>query len=119
MATYVKIAGTQYPAEIFGRIKDPAWNDRASKTITLTMGHTQALGLFVDGLAWSIVMDITDESGTVTQEEYDNSAYSVAGDITDHRDGTVSVKMGKPTAGEELTETQAALEILGYTGVKK
>lgn len=110
MATYVKIAGTQYPAEIFGRIKDPAWNDRESKTITLTMGHTQALGLFVDGLAWSIVMDITDESGTVTQEEYDNSAYSVAGDITDHRDGTVSVKMGKPTAEEQLAELEAAYD---------
>ena len=110
MATYVKIAGTQYPAVIFGRIKDPAWNDRASKTITLTMGHTQALGLFVTGLVWSIVMDITDESGTVTQEEYDNSAYSVAGDITDHRDGTVSVKMGKPTAEEQLAELEAAYD---------
>lgn len=110
MATYVKIAGVQYPAEIFGRIKDPAWNDRASKTITLTMGHTQALGLFVTGLVWSIVMDITDESGTVTQEEYDNSAYSVAGDITDHRDGTVSVKMGKPTAEEQLAELEAAYD---------
>lgn len=110
MATYVKIAGTQYPAVIFGRIKDPEWNDRASKTITLTMGHTQALGLFVTGLVWSIVMDITDESGTVTQEEYDNSAYSVAGDITDHRDGTVSVKMGKPTAEEQLAELEAAYD---------
>lgn len=110
MATYVKIAGTQYPAEIFGRIKDSAWNDRASKTITLTMGHTQALSLFVDGLVWSIVMDITDESGAVTQEEYDNSAYSVAGDITDHRDGTVSVKMGKPTAEEQLAELEAAYD---------
>ena len=74
------------------------------------MGHAQALSLFVDGLAWSIVMDITDESGTVTQEEYDNSAYSVAGDITDHRDGTVSVKMGKPTAEEQLAELEAAYD---------
>ncbi len=108
--TYVKIAGVQYPATITGRVRDTAWNDRASKTITLTMSYAEALGLFVDGLTWSIVMDVTDESGAVTQEEYDNSDYSVAGDITDHRDGTVSVKMGKPTDAEQLAELEAAYD---------
>ena len=34
-------------------------------------------------------------------EEYDNSDYCILGDITVHRDGKVTVKMGKPT-GEEL-----------------
>ena len=38
-----------------------------------------------------------------TINEYDNSDYCVAGDIVDHRDGTISVKMGKPTAEELLS----------------
>ena len=42
------------------------------------------------------------ETVTPEAETYDNSAYSVAGPITDHRDGTVTVKMGKPTAAELL-----------------
>ena len=33
-------------------------------------------------------------------EEYDNSDCCLAGDVTDHRDGTITVKMGKPTAAE-------------------
>ena len=33
--------------------------------------------------------------------EFDNSDFCVAGDVTDHRDGTVTVKMGKLTALEE------------------
>ena len=36
-------------------------------------------------------------------EEYDNSDYCILGDITVHRDGTITVKMGKPTA-EELNQ---------------
>lgn len=102
--TYIKINETLYPATINGNIKDRAWSDRESKTITLEMTHAEAAALFVDGLAWIIVMDV--EQG---QEEYDNSEYSVAGSITDNRDGTVSVKMGKPTDGEMLNEL---LEVL-------
>ena len=61
---------------------------------------------------WSIVqrdmVDVLDEQGQPTGEtkevvnEYDNSEYSLAGDITDHRNGTVSIKMGKPTETETL-----------------
>ena len=63
---------------------------------------------FVDDLEWSIVYvpeAYADENGETVQPEteiYDNSEYCVAGDITDHRDGTVSVKMGKPTDAELL-----------------
>lgn len=38
----------------------------------------------------------------IVTDEYDNSEYSIAGDITDHRNGYVSVKMGQPTAEEIL-----------------
>ena len=59
---------------------------------------------------------IYDEDGNVMYEdvpimedvdasvEYDNSAFSVRGDIIGHQDGTVSVKMGKLTDLEEAYE---------------
>ena len=104
--TYVKINGNLYPATINGSMKDRLWADRESKAITLEMDYATALALFVDGLAWSIVMDIeqVQEDGSVVtvQEEYDNSDYDVAGPITDNRNGTVTVKMGKATAQELL-----------------
>ena len=104
--TYIKINDTLYPAIINGNVKDRAWDDRESKTITLEMAYADAIALFVDGLAWSILMDVeqVQEDGSVitVQEEYDNSDYSMAGSITDNRDGTLSVKMGKPTQIETL-----------------
>ena len=104
--TYIKINDTLYPAIINGNVKDRAWDDRESKTITLEMAYADAIALFVDGLAWSILMDVeqVQEDGSIitVQEEYDNSDYSMAGSITDNRDGTLSVKMGKPTQIETL-----------------
>ena len=104
--TYVKINGTTYPAVINGKHVDREWNDRERKTITLEMAYADAIALFVDGLAWSILMDVEQEqedgSIVTVQEEYDNSDYSMAGSITDNRDGTLSVKMGKPTQIETL-----------------
>lgn len=38
----------------------------------------------------------------IPETEWDNSEYSIAGDIVDHRNGTVTVKMGKPTEIEIL-----------------
>lgn len=96
--TYIEIAGVRYPAAVLGRMRDPDWNDRKSKAITLEMTHETAKALFVDGLAWSIVC--VGESGAETV--YDNGEYHMAGPITDHRDGTVTVKMGAVTAEEAL-----------------
>lgn len=123
--TYIKINETLYPATISGRVQDKDWDNRESKAITLEMDYPTAAALFVDGLAWSIVQQnevptyqvdengklVLDESGapiqtgTEMQEtEFDNSEYSLAGDITDHRDGTITVKMGKLTDLEEAYE---------------
>lgn len=111
--TYIKIGETLYPATISGLMTDRAWNNRESKTITLEMDFAEALALFVDGLNWSIVMDVeqVQEGGSVitVKEEYDNSEYDMAGPITDNRDGTLSVKMGKKTDGEMLTELMEVL----------
>lgn len=125
--TYVKINGTTYPAVINGKHIDREWNDREIKTITLEMAYADAIALFVDGLAWSILMDVEkeQEDGSIVtvQEEYDNSEYSMAGSITDNRDGTLSVKMGKPTQIETLesqitgTITEAELNNAYMEGV--
>lgn len=45
-----------------------------------------------------------EDGGTEKEAEWDNSAYSLSGDITDHRDGTVTIKMGKPTDLEDAYE---------------
>ena len=111
--TFIKINETLYPATINGKMSDTAWDNRASKAITLDMSYEQASALFVDGLAWSIVQQTEvptydedgNQTGTEMQEnEFDNSEYCLAGDITDHRDGTITVKMGKLTDLEEAYE---------------
>lgn len=113
--TFIKINETLYPATISGRVQDNDWDNRESKAITLEMDYETAKSLFVDGAAWSIVQQnevpVFDEEGNQTgtemqETEFDNSEYSLAGDITDHRDGTVTVKMGK------LTDLEMAYEIM-------
>ncbi|WP_033121256.1 hypothetical protein [Oscillibacter sp. ER4] len=117
--TYIKVNNTEYPAEINGNPKDRTWGERDTKTIALTMLYAQAAALLPDNTPWIIVqrdmVDVLDEQGHPTGEtkevvnEYDNSEYSIAGDITDHRDGTVSIKMGKPTESELSAATVTAL----------
>ena len=103
--TFIKINETLYPATISGKMADRDWDNRESKAITLEMDYGTAINLFVDGLAWSIVEQ--NENGTEIQEtEWDNSYFTLAGDLTDHRDGTITVKMGK------LTELEEAYEIM-------
>ena len=115
MAIYVEINGTQYPASITGRINDKDWDNRASKAIDVEMSYSDAISIFTDDVKWNIVQDIEEtvehideETGetayeiVIKQEVYDNSEYSIAGDVIDHRNGIVTVKMGKPTAEEIL-----------------
>lgn len=111
--TYIKINETLYHATISGRVQDKDWDNRESKAITLEMDYPTAAALFVDGLDWSIVQQeevpVFDENGNQTgtevqETEFDNSDYNLAGDITDHRDGRITVKMGKLTDLEEAYE---------------
>lgn len=123
--TYIKINETLYPATVSGRVADKDWDNRASKSITLEMDYATAAATFVNGARWSIVqqnevptfeMDENGQAvldmdgdpkqiGTEVQEtEFDNSDYNLAGDITDHRDGRITVKMGKLTDLEEAYE---------------
>lgn len=119
MATYIKVNNTEYLATITGEHKDRSWDGRDTKTVTLTMTHAEVAALLPDNIPWSIVqrdmVDVLDEQGKPTGEtkevvnEYDNSEYSLSGAITDHRDGTVSIKMGKPTETESAKATVTAL----------
>ena len=114
MAIYIKVNNTEYPAAVSGANNDRTWDNRDTKTITLTMTYDEVATLLPSGTPWSIVqrdmVDVLDEQGQPTGEtkevvnEYDNSEYSISGEITDYRDGTVSIKMGKPTETETLRE---------------
>ena len=119
MSIYIKVNNTEYPATVDGDRADRNWDGRDTKTITLTMTNAEVAELLPDNTPWSIVqrdmVDVLDEHGHPTGEnkevvnEYDNSEYSLAGDITDHRDGTVSIKMGKPTETENAVGAVVAL----------
>lgn len=111
--TFININGTLYPATVSGRVQDKDWDNRESKAITLEMDYATAAATFVDGLAWSIVQreevptfdENGEQTGTEAQETvFDNSEYNLAGDLTDHRDGTITVKIGKLTDLEEAYE---------------
>lgn len=111
---YVKVNETLYPASVSGRMQDKDWDNRESKAITMESDFATVNSLFSDGTPWSIVTEnnvITeDKNGNevveTQQTEYDNSEFSIRGDLTVHVDGTCTVKMGK------LTELEEAYEIM-------
>lgn len=119
MAEFIKVNGQEYPATLIYIYKDRNWDMRETQTVHLTMPYAQAAALLPSGTPWSIVqretVDKLDNDGQPTGEteevvnEWDNSAYSLSGAITDHRDGTVSIKMGKPTETESAKATVTAL----------
>lgn len=108
---FIKVNNKLYPASVSGRTTDINWDNRESKSITLEMDYETAKETFVDGLAWSIVQrdehPVYDENGnptgtsTIKENTFDNSDYCIAGDITVHRDGKITAKMGKTTSLEE------------------
>jgi hypothetical protein len=119
MAIYIKVNNTEYPAAVNGDRADRTWDGRDTKTVTLTMTTTEVAALLPNNTPWRIVLretvDKLDNDGNPTGEtkevvnEWDNSEYSLSGAITDHRDGTVSIKMGKPTETENAVGAVVAL----------
>ena len=119
MAEFIKVAGQEYPATCIYNYKDRNWDMRESVAVHLTMPYAQAAALLPSGTPWSNVfretVDKLDNDGNPTGEteevvtEENMSAYSLAGQITDYRDGTVSIKMGKPTEAEASAATVTAL----------
>lgn len=119
MAQFLKVNGQEHPVTHISKYQDGDWGGRSTQTLYLTMSHDAVAALLPDNTPWSIVqretVDVLDEQGKPTGEtkevatEEDMSAYSLAGDITDHRDGTVSIKMGKPTEAENAVSAVVAL----------
>ena len=119
---YIKINSTLYPASIGGKISDKEWDGRESKAITMEVDFDTINTLFPDGVEWSIVNEetvpVVDGEGNpvldnesnptyeTKQTEFDNSEFSLRGDLTVHTNGTCTVKMGK------LTELEEAYEIM-------
>lgn len=118
--TKVRIGENTYPASLTGSVKDAKWDNRASITIKLTMTYEEAAALFTDGSAWFVqneIVSVNSNGEEVTNiEEWDYSEYCVAGAVTDYRDGTVDVKMGKKTeleiATADLAEAQSIVDVL-------
>ena len=80
------------------------------------MTYNDVNSLFTDNIQWSIVYQAPSYTDPETQEEvtpepieYDNSEYCLVGDITDHRNGYVTVKMGKLTAEDMLNVLEEAI----------
>lgn len=119
MAEFIKVNGREYPAKVIYLYKDRNWDMRETQTAHLTMPYAQAAALLTTGTPWFNVfretVDKLDNDGNPTGQteevvtEEDMSAYSLAGEIVDHRDGTVSVKMGKPTETENAVGAVVAL----------
>lgn len=130
---YIKINDQEYEASISGRMSDSSWGGRSTKTITLKMNYNDVLELFNDNVNWSIISEweenellvdqetgepILDGNGNeqfsvqTHREEYDNSDYSIVGDIIIHNDNTISIKMGKPTELELSVEQNKIFGIL-------
>ena len=119
MAEFIKVNGQEYPATCVYNYKDRNWDMRETQTVHLTMPYAQAAALLASGTPWSNVFretkDVPDADRNPTGQteevvtEEDMSAYSMSGAITDHRDGTVSIKMGKPTETENAVGAVVAL----------
>src|SRR5574344_402344 len=98
----LKINGTTYETNgIYGVSADIRGEKRECLKIVLpSMTYAVASSVFTDGISIVIVSGDVDESGNPI--EYDQSEYSVAGDIVDTRDGGIIVYMGKRTQKEKL-----------------
>lgn len=114
MSTFLKANNTETPCEAAEHYRDSAWG-RPTCTVTIKASAAEIAALLPSNAPWSLIEreDVLDELGAPTGQtvdhERDMSEYSLSGDITDHRDGTVSIKMGKPTESEKSSYTVEAL----------
>lgn len=81
-------------------------------TLNIVGDYNSVAADFVDGATFTIVepVQIQDEEGgvTVITQEHEHTDHTVAGPITDNRDGTVVVKMGKTNTKEQDALDKAA-----------
>ena len=109
-----------YPCDtepsLFEKKRTSAGVYREFLRMTVCGEYADIAGKFTDGAEYSVRRYDTDGEGNVldTFIDYDKSEFSVAGDIVDHRDGRITVYMGKKTEDElEKEQLVAALEAAG------
>lgn len=105
MAEFIRVNGQEYPAEVIYLYKDRNWNDRDVRNVFLNLPYDQVVALMSTGTKWSSILKDDD----VVVEETDMSEFSIAGQVVDYRNGTVSIKMGKPTESELSAATVTEL----------
>lgn len=112
MGLYAKINNIEYPIVAVTNYQDAKWNNRQSIRLFFNEDYNTVKSLFTDRTTWSLVEKETNEKDTdnmsITETETDMSDYCVSGEITDHRDGRASIKMGKKTEEEQLKEIEEA-----------
>ena len=104
---YISINSTTFPL-LSARAATEQMNNHRRDVISLTIGATYAAAAaaFTEGSSFTVV----DDSMTPA-EEFEYADHTMAGPITDHRDGTVTVKMGKAnTAEQDALDAQQAAE---------
>ena len=109
---YIVINGREIAANVYRRRRDTDWNNRTSYMITLPLTYQEAIELFKDGVTWGLKVVETSDNDVLEPQIMDLSEFSVAGSITDNRDGTVTVKMGMRTELEVTTGKSNDLDAL-------
>lgn len=103
----INIMGRQLEGSVATRRSDPAWGGRESKAITVAMTYAEAVALFASDTPWAVTVELQQDDGTIENATTDMSEYAISGPITDNRDGTITVRMGKYRE-EELMQTALA-----------
>ena len=101
----INIMGRQLEGSVATRRADPSWGGRESKAITVTMTYAEAVALFEHDTPWSVTVELQRDDGSMEAITTDMSEYAISGPITDNRDGTVTVRMGKYGEDELLAIT--------------
>lgn len=105
MAVYVNDKSVyheaEYPISSEPPIFEKRHDGREVLRLTINARYEDVARDFIEGAS----ITISDEKGV----KYDKSAFSIAGDIVDHRDGRITVYMGKPTEAEKEKARTAEL----------
>lgn len=106
---YVKIGETMKEATVNGYRRDPKWDYRDVEEITIEATADEAKELFPDGVEWELVQTfepyLDEATNEIIQPEpitKNHGEFCVSGAVTDHRNGKVSIRMGKLTDAELL-----------------
>lgn len=100
----LKINEKEFPL-LSARATTEQMNNHRRDVISLTIESTysDAAAEFTEGATFFVVDD-----SVTPAEEFEYTDHTMAGDITDHRDGTVTVKMGKANTAEQDAQDEAA-----------